>query len=114
MVFDGFGYRVDEFRREEHSRLQGGRWQIIGQGLELSPDERLGDALGGPDPHRILGGDGNDHRSTVDTERLKGLEIGLDAGPTARVRSRNREGNFHGVDTLPTNRDSPSPRPTGP
>ena len=47
------------------------------------------------DAQGVLGSDRGDYRSAENAEVVKGLEIGLNPGAPAGIRTCNREGDLH-------------------
>jgi len=92
-------YQPDQRGLGQHAGLERGRRKILRQCGELFGDHVFGDALDGADLPGVLGGQSDDHRRPEDAELLEGLEIRLDAGATAGIRSGNGEGNLHRAST---------------
>ena len=89
MLLDLVGHRADDAGVGEHAGLDRVGADVVHDGVDLGGDQgrrRFEDPChaGG-----ILGSDGGDHRSAVDSQRGKGLEIGLKAGSGPGIRACN-------------------------
>ncbi len=89
------GHGLDDGSRAEHARFHRDRREVVGERLELAGDELDRDRLPRPNPDRVLGRHGGDHARAEHAELVERLQVGLDAGAAARVRSRDGEGDFH-------------------
>src|SRR5439155_10788708 len=90
------GDGLDQLGVAEHPAFDRGGRQVLGDRVELAGDQRGGQCLPGEHPRGVLGGDGAHHARPEDAELMKGLEIGLDAGPAPRIRAGDRQGDSHG------------------
>ena len=93
MRVDRLSHRFDELARGEHAGLDRGRRQIVDHDFDLLLHEVDGHGMHAVDAGGVLGGNRGDDRGAEDAERLKGLEIGLNACTSARVRPGDGEGN---------------------
>jgi len=82
---DPVGDQIDQGRGREHAGLEG-RWrEVVGEGCQLLPDECVGGNMDGADAPCVLGSQRHNDAGAIHTELLKGLEVGLNAGPAAGV-----------------------------
>src|SRR5829696_3664628 len=77
--------------------------KIVGDGLDLRDDEVSRNGFPGGHAPCVLGGDGSDGGGTVHTGGGEGLQIRLDAGPAARVATRDCQCCTHTVRIRPMN-----------
>src|SRR5690606_4855850 len=93
-----FGNGADRFRLAQHPDLDRPDVEVTEHGIHLCAHEVYRDVENTGDALRILGGQCGDDRCTVDAKCGEGLEVGLNAGATARIRPRNGESNRCGHD----------------
>ena len=83
------GDNLDNLGRGDHADLDGARANIVKDGVNLRSDDIRGDILYGGDAERVLCGDGGDGRLGIQAVRRDGLDVGLNAGATAGIGSRD-------------------------
>ena len=84
-LLDRRGNRFDDGRRREHADLGRVDADVAGDRFDLRGDEIGRQRRERRDAERVLSGDGGDGARAVDAERGEGLEIGLNAGASARI-----------------------------
>src|SRR3974390_2355767 len=84
---------LDRLRPWQHADLHRPDREIGKDCIDLRRYEPRGHFMDGADTLGILRGQGRDHRSAVHAKRRKGLQIGLDASATARIRTSDGERN---------------------
>src|SRR5215471_17891612 len=85
-------HRFDDPNLREHTDLHRTNAEIREHGVQLRGNEIGGHVVNATDAPCILRGKGCNNRGPVDTKCGKGLEVSLDTGPAARVRTGYREG----------------------
>ena len=83
------GDNLDNLSRGNHADLDGAGSDIVKNGIDLRRDNIRGDVLHGGDTERVLCGDGRDGCLGIQTVRRDGLDVGLNAGATAGIGSRD-------------------------
>jgi biotin transport system substrate-specific component len=96
-AYEGGGDGLYDRGVREHPRLYRVEPDVGGHGVNLRGDHSRRQHVDGRDLHRILRGDCGDGARAEHAVRGKCLQVGLDAGPPARVAARNCQ---HVVHTL--------------
>jgi RNA methyltransferase, TrmH family len=89
------GQDGNQLRRGEHAGLEGIGWQILGEGLELGPQDGSRGGVDRPHSQRVLRGERRDGAGAEHPELMERLEVGLDTGAATRVGARNGKRDFH-------------------
>ena len=89
MALERIGDRIDHFPIGEHAQLDRADAKIIEAGIDLLAQESDGRHVRCRHAARVLGGECGNRGKTVQPMRSEGLEIGLNAGATARIGTGN-------------------------
>src|SRR5205807_7684211 len=91
--------RLDGRKLRHHADLDCADVEIAEYGIELRGDEIRRQRMNSADSFGVLRGQRRNDGGAVDAERGKGLEIGLNAGPSRGVRAGDgeRDGRRHGL-----------------
>ena len=85
------GDGLDDRGGDEHAGLDRIGADVVEDDADLVADGLGRNGVEGVDAGRVLHGDGGDRRHGVGAERGRGLDVGLDAGAAARIRTGDDE-----------------------
>src|SRR5438105_8418954 len=93
------GDGLDRRKLRHHAGLDRADVEIAEHSVKLRGDEIARQVMNSADGFRVLRGQRRNDGGAVDAERGKGLEIGLNAGPTGGIRAGDgkRDGRRHGL-----------------
>ena len=86
------GDRLDHRRARQHPDLDGIDGEVREDRVDLGCDEVRRHVVDGGDAERVLGGKRRQHARAINPERRKRLQVGLDPGAAARIRTGDRHG----------------------
>ena len=89
MTLERIGDRIDHSLVGEHAQLDRADAKIIEAGIDLRAQESHGRHVHCRHAARVLGGECGNRGKAVQPMRSEGLEIGLNAGATARIGTGN-------------------------
>src|SRR5436305_14425373 len=100
----GRGDGLDRRNLRHHADLDRADVEIAEHSVKLRGDEIARQVMNSADGFRVLRGQRRNDGGAVDAERGKGLEIGLNAGPTGGIRAGDseREEHRHGLSFVQT------------
>src|SRR5436309_5288688 len=96
-LLDGRDDRFDDGGRRQHAGLGGMDGDVPGNRFDLRDDEVGRQRRRRREADRALGRDRRDRAQSVHPERRERLEVGLNAGPAARVAAGDCQGGAHAL-----------------